>query len=524
VRQAKKTLKTIKSADELTASLLALSEKEQVCLLDSCGVKNLGSRFLFAGINPIETYELTNENPFETLRFLDRKLSSDNLFSIFTISYEFGLKLEKIKPRVKSHEDFIEPDVFLAIFDCFIVHDYRTRETFLLGNERRFDEIESKLESASDVSLIRNFQLNETIRVTSNFSKAEYVVNIEKIKERIRCGDTYQTNLTQQIRAVLPEQTTPQKIFWNLRKNHPAPFAAFLQRSDSTVISASPERFFKVQSSLVIQSPKFKVQSLSEVQDLKTKDQRPKTQNRKLIITASPIKGTRPRGKNPKEDLKLQNELRRSEKDRAENVMIVDLLRNDLGKICEFGSVRVEKLCDLETHSTLFHLVSTINGELRENTKFSEILRALFPCGSITGAPKISTMRIIDELESVPRGLSMGAIGYAVRNLLEVQSIGSKVQNQREEPQRSKVKGQGFLEDQRSKIEGQDLETETYQLLFNASRFLDLSVAIRTLVIRNQKVVFNVGGGIVIDSNAEAEYEETLVKAKALLNSFGGKL
>jgi hypothetical protein len=118
----------------------------------------------------------------------------------------------------------------------------------------------------------------------------------------------------------------------------------------------------------------------------------------------------------------------------------------------------------------------------------------------------------------------MGAIGYAVRNLLEVQSIGSKVQNQREEVQSSKFKGQGLLEDQRSKIEGQDLETETYQLLFNASRYLDLNVAIRTLVIRNQKVVFNVGGGIVIDSDAEAEYEETLVKAKALLNSFGGKL
>ena len=164
--------------------------------------------------------------------------------------------------------------------------------------------------------------------------------------------------------------------------------------------------------------------------------------------------------------------------------MIVDLLRNDLGRVCEYGSVHVEKLCDLEEHPTLFHLVSTISGELKENTKPSEILKALFPCGSITGAPKISTMRIIDQIEPSPRGLSMGAIGYYLP--------------------------EGF--------------GEINSPLSTLNSRLDLSVAIRTMVIRDQTATFNVGGGIVIDSDPESEYAETLTKAKALLEAIGGQL
>src|SRR5690606_34931048 len=131
-------------------------------------------------------------------------------------------------------------------------------------------------------------------------------------------------------------------------------------------------------------------------------------------IETSPIKGTRPRGRNRDEDEANRTELLTSEKDRAENTMIIDLLRNDLGRVCEFGSVRVEQLCDLEEHPTLFHLVSTVSGKLRPETKTSDILRAVFPCGSITGAPKISTMRIIEKIEPDARGLSMGAIGYSI--------------------------------------------------------------------------------------------------------------
>jgi len=153
--------------------------------------------------------------------------------------------------------------------------------------------------------------------------------------------------------------------------------------------------------------------------------------------------------------------------------MIVDLMRNDLGRVCEYGSVIVEKLCDIEEHPTLFHLVSTVRGQLRGEVSFSEILRSVFPCGSITGAPKLRTMEIINELEPVRRGLSMGAIGC-------------------------------YLPARFSNV---------------SSSVFDLSVAIRTMVIREKEAVFNVGGGVVIDSDPEKEFEESILKAKALLRA-----
>ncbi len=450
MKNAKKIVTIEISADELVKKLLDLSKTEQICLLDSCGVSHLGSRFLICGVNPLETFEIFDENHEQTLEFLDQKLT-DNLFAIFTISYDFGLKLENIKPCEKEFT-LIEPDVFLVLFDCLVVHDYETHETFLIGNERRFGKLE-KLLIADNISDFTNFRHSQVSNIQTNFTKAEYLEKIEKIKEFIRRGDTYQTNLTQQFRAELPENLSSQQIFYNLRKNNPAPFASFIQRTDSTVISASPERFFKGEGKQTFNSQ---------------------------LISTSPIKGTRPRGKNAQEDKKLRDELLNSEKDRAENVMIVDLLRNDLGRICEFGSVKVEKLCDLEEHPTLFHLVSTVSGKLREKINFSNIIRAVFPCGSITGAPKIRTMRIIDELETATRGLSMGAIGYSIQN--------SKFKNQ------------------------------------NQNIKLDLSVAIRTMIIKDRQAIFNVGGGIVIDSDPEAEYEEMLVKAKSLLDSINAKL
>ncbi|MDQ6786099.1 MAG: aminodeoxychorismate synthase component I [Acidobacteriota bacterium] len=444
------------SADRLISALLAASEQSGVCFLDSCNVNYLGSHLLIAGINPIETSQITNNNPADTLRFLDEKLSQKDSAYIFTISYDFGLKLENIKPRKKEFPAFPEPDVFLARFGSLVVHDYDERKTFLVGDENKFDELQKLLASYSINSIN---SINS--KITSNFSRENYIAAVEKIKEFIRRGDTYQTNLTQQIRAKLPENLTAQEIFRRLRTNHSAPFAAFIRRDADAVVSISPERFFKVENG------KWKTEN---------------TEDKSCsFISASPIKGTRPRGKTSEEDERLRSELLESEKDRAENVMIVDLLRNDIGRICKFGSVAVEKLCDLETHPTLFHLVSTVTGELRENVKFSDIIRAVFPCGSITGAPKIRTMQIIDQLETAPRGLSMGAIGYSFQG---------------------------------SKFKVQSSGTETYH-------YLDLSVAIRTMVVRGREAIFNVGGGIVIDSDAGEEYAETLTKARALLNALG---
>jgi para-aminobenzoate synthetase component 1 len=431
------------SSDRLIESLLGLSGSGRLCILDSCGTGYLGSHLLIAGIDPVKTLKISNEDADTTLKAFEENLAHGHA-GIFTISYDLGLKLEKITPRAKELASFPEPDIYLALFDSLLVHDYNNGKTFIAGSAGRSDEIKAVLFGENAGNPETGQRRSDPAR--SNFTKGEYLDAIGLIKEYIRRGDTYQTNLTQQLRVNLAPDLTPGIIFRRLRKEHPAPFAAFIERGDSTVISASPERFFKVSG----------------------------PPGRSWTISTSPIKGTRPRGETPEEDDRLREELLNSAKDRAENIMIVDLLRNDIGRICDFGSVRIEKLCDLEEHPTLFHLVSTVSGKLQENVSISEMIKAIFPCGSITGAPKIRTMQIIDEIETVDRGLSMGAIGVYI-------------------PQ----------------AWGPEFE------------MLDTSVAIRTMVVRDGQAVFNVGGGIVIDSDPEKEYEESLLKARALLKALG---
>ncbi|MEO6655916.1 MAG: anthranilate synthase component I family protein [Pyrinomonadaceae bacterium] len=440
------------TADELVSALLNLASSEPVCILDSCGVSHLGSHLLIAGMEPVETIEIMSDNAADSLKVLDDKLSGE-LACVLTLSYDLGLKMLGISSRSHRYEGPQEPDIFLNCFDVLIFHDYDLSKTWLDGNQDKFEAVHRKLEqNLLDIK----FEISDApSSVTSNFSKKEYLAAVELIKERIRCGDTYQTNLTQQLVAKLPPDITPEIVFARLRRNHPAPFSAFIKRFDSTIVSASPERFFQV-------GGKGGNTTDGACAGIQT-------------ISTSPVKGTRSRGETVSEDNTLRQELLTSRKDRAENTMIVDLLRNDLGRICEYGSVLVEKLCDLEEHPTLFHLVSTVSGDLRPDTKSSDILKAVFPCGSITGAPKISTMQIIDEIETTNRGLSMGAIGYYVPS---------------------------------SKFDVQ-------------SSKLELSVAIRTMVIREQVATFNVGGGVVIDSDPESEYDETLLKAKALLAAIG---
>ena len=426
------------TANQLSSASLRLAESEHVSILDSCGVEHLGSHLMIVGIHPIEITEVSGD-PDGVLAELERRLSGPAA-AVFTVSYDLGPKLEGISTRPGSGKPFTEPDIFVARFDCLAMHDYSSATTFLTGNNKAFDDIAVRLDTAScDESEVTSPSL-----VKSNFTRAGYIEAVETIREYIRRGDTYQTNLTRQVRAELSEYLTPEMIFARLRREHPAPFSAFIKRKDSTVVSASPERFFKMSNGR---------------------------------ISASPIKGTRPRGTTLEEDNILRAELTSSEKDRAENTMIVDLLRNDLGRVCDYGSVEVESLCDIEEHPTLFHLVSTISGKLRHDATFTEVLRALFPSGSITGAPKIRTMEIIDEIEPAKRRLSMGAIGYYIPE-------------------------NGF----------EGLEPG-----------FDLSVAIRTMVVRGREAVFNVGGGITTDSDADEEYEESQTKAKALLSAIGNK-
>ena len=432
------------SADELINALLHLDENELVCILDSCGVGHLGSHLLVAGIRPVNVIEVSDDDPGLVARIVD-EITARDLAAIFSLSYDFGLKLQRISSSRKPADDG-EPDLFLALFDVLIVHDYNSGTTALVGDENRFATIEDMLAGQRFSNADEQPSEIGSVSATSNFTREEYIHAVELIREQIRSGNTYQTNLTQQIRCVLPPGVTAESTYAKLRREHPAPFSAFLGRSWSTVVSASPERFFRV--------------------------------NRANVIEASPIKGTRRRGDSPEEDARLRAELVSSEKDMAENTMIVDLVRNDLGRVCEFGTVTVKKLCDLEEHPTLFHLVSTVSGMLRSGTRFSDILRAVFPCGSITGAPKIRTMRIIEELETDSRGLSMGAIGIYIPPSWNLDDVSIDV-------------------------------------------IYDLSVAIRTMVIRDGVATFNVGGGIVIDSVAEKEFDESMLKAKALLSALG---
>jgi para-aminobenzoate synthetase component I len=433
-------LKLTLNADEIVARLLSIGEGRGVCILDSCGVGSLGSHLLIAGIDPVRSTQYFNDDPGKVLRLIDASLNGDDGV-IFTLSYDLGPKLLGLSPKGRSQGQFDEPDIFLTQFSSLIFHDYATGQSWISGDPKSSEAIAKELESQPAV--IPNLHIPVTL-FTSNFTKAEYYEAIEKVREFIRNGDTYQTNLTQQVTGDLGN-TAPDIIFQRLRSSHPASFSAYLQRPTSVVISASPERFFKIDDV-------------------------------RQTITTSPIKGTRSRGKTPAEDLRLIEELLESPKDRAENLMIVDLLRNDLGRVCQYGSVRVEHLCTVESHPTFHNLVSTVTGQLRPSVLPSDILKALFPCGSITGAPKISTMAIISQLEGRPRGLSMGAIGCYTPG--------------------------GF----------------------GVPGSFEMSVAIRTVVITNGAATFNVGGGIVIDSHPEQEYQETLTKAAALLHALNGRL
>jgi len=268
----------------------------------------------------------------------------------------------------------------------------------------------------------------------SNFTRPRYLEAIQRIVEYIAAGDVYQVNMSQRFEMGFSGDSY--SLFRRLYGMNPAPFFAYIQAGNHQIVSTSPERFIS------------------------------RTGRR---VETRPIKGTRPRGGTPAEDLVLRNELRDSRKDDAELSMIVDLLRNDIGKVCEGGSVRVAEHKRLEAYENVYHLVSIVEGRLQKDRDTVDLIEATFPGGSITGCPKIRTMEIIDELEPNRRHIYTGSIGY---------------------------------------------------LSFHGT--LDLSIAIRTATVYNGRIVFSVGGGIVFDSDPADEFEETLHKGKTLMSVFGG--
>ncbi|MGH8659934.1 MAG: aminodeoxychorismate synthase component I [Gammaproteobacteria bacterium] len=346
-------------------------------------------------------------------------------------AYDLGRRLERI-PSL-AEQDIPMPEMAFGVYDWALVVDHQCRRTWLCGqgrDARTFDEWEALLErSHKKRNAVLRVPFETLSAVNCNFDRAAYGEAFRRVKRYIREGDCYQVNLAQRFSA--RARGDAWLAYRQLRSLNPAPFSAFLRTPGGAVLSSSPERFLHVT---------------------------------KGLVETKPIKGTRPRSIDHGRDRALREELRHSPKDRAENLMIVDLLRNDLGKTCAIGSIKVPKLFALESYATVHHLVSTITGRLDLGKHALDLLAGCFPGGSITGAPKLRAMEIIEQLEPHRRSAYCGAIGYI-----------------------------GF--------DGR----------------MDTNIAIRTLVYCEGFIHAWAGGGIVADSGEEAEYQETLDKAVALL-------
>jgi len=378
------------------------------------------------------------------------------------LGYDWGATLERL-PRAR-YDDLAIPDVLLGVYDWVIAWDHAAGRAWVISTgipergaarerraAQRLEFIKERLSVGRDAwglperlrrfvaqgdpmrpgrSAAPSYPVPGVPGVRSNFTRAGYLDAVAHVIEYIFAGDIFQANLSQRLEA--PLAGTPLELYGRLRRRNPAPFAAFLEFGDVVVASSSPERFLRVHDGRRVET--------------------------------RPIKGTRPRGVGPEHDAALALALTESDKDRAENVMIVDLLRNDLSRVCRPGTVRVPELFAVEHYATVHHLVSTVVGDLAPEHDAVDLVRAAFPGGSITGAPKVRAMQIIAELEPTQRAVYCGSIGY-----------------------------------------------------LSVTGALDTSIVIRTYLVLGRDVYFQVGGGIVADSDPEEEYRETLDKARGLV-------
>lgn len=329
--------------------------------------------------------------------------------------FGYGLKNCVEQLPACATDDLGLPDCWFGFYDHLLVFDHAHRRVWCSGGSASRRDVLP--DSASQ-------KRRYTSELCSNFTRESYCAAVRRAKEYIAAGDIYQVNLSQRFQCDVA--ATPVGVYRALREANPAPYAAYLDIGEAQILSSSPECFLKM--------------------------------NDRQVVTR-PIKGTSPRSADPAE-------LFRSPKDNAELVMITDLERNDLGRVCEFGTVRVPELVTVESYATVHHLVSTVTGTLRPDMSHVDAVRACFPGGSITGAPKIRAMEIIDELEPHARGVYCGAIGF-----------------------------------------------------FGFNGVSHFNIAIRTVVQQGSRLTFHAGGGIVADSEPEAEYEETLAKARGILNA-----
>lgn len=346
-------------------------------------------------------------------------------------SYDLGRRIETLPALTK--QDIACPEMAMGIYDWAIVIDHLKQQTFMIAQhkDKQTKNLMATLQKTlNKVSNAQNsFQL--TSRFQSNMSPQTYAQAYQTIKDYIFAGDCYEVNLAQRFQATFTGD--PWQAYQAIRKINPTPFAAFCEYPFAQLLSHSPERFLQI---------------------------------KRGHVESKPIKGTRPRCDTPEKDLQLATELASSPKDRAENVMIVDLMRNDLGRVCETGSITVPNLFSVESFPAVHHLVSTVTGKLAKDKTSIDCLRACFPGGSITGAPKIRAMQIIEESEPVRRAVYCGSIGY---------------------------------------------------ISFDGNA--DTNIAIRTLLCENQNIYCYAGGAIVADSECDAEYQECLDKVTIMLHT-----
>ncbi|MBI5468871.1 MAG: aminodeoxychorismate synthase component I [Deltaproteobacteria bacterium] len=408
--------------------------------------------FSFVGADPVLTIKTaagrteviaggrqTFNDPFKALsETLERHRSTVSVFPFNSglfgyFSYDLkGL----IEPRARSEKHdpgaASVPELMIGLYDPVFAYDRRRGQGHLIsvsGKPERFNRFKDLLRSGPELPA----EVPAAKECGSNMTREEYLSMIKGAKGYISAGDIYQINLSQRLK--IRWEGDPFTLFLSLSKNHPAPFSSYIDLGGFQIISNSPERLLRVCRG---------------------------------SVETSPIKGTRPRGSTPEEDRALIEELKTSAKERAEHVMIVDLERNDLGRVSVTGSVEVSGFEKVETYRHLHHMISTVRGTLRPGVDSAAALKAVFPGGSVTGAPKIRAMEIIDELEPSPRGVYTGAVGWM------------------------------------------DLNGD-----------MDMAMAIRTAVYKDGFLCLHVGGGIVADSVPEEEYEETLLKARDFLSSLG---
>lgn len=432
--------------------------------LDNCGL----SRYSFAGADPFVIIKAQN-NKVEIIQDSNYRIVTGNVFSILTsllnkfktihheppcfpfqggavgyFGYDLKNQIERL-PKKKTVPPIL-PDSIFGLYDTIFVYDHKTNKGYVVssglaekGNKqkrlrgkKRIGQFLDSIKSPVSLSApLFHSSAPDMRKIKSNFTKDAYINAIKQVQRYIASGDIYQANLSQ--RLTIDFKGDPLSFYSRLRRINPAQFGTFLNYGDFQIISNSPERLLKIYDD---------------------------------VAETGPIKGTKPRGKNPEDDKIFIKELKTSHKELAEHIMIVDLERNDLGKICKYGSIKVKPLQKVHTYETLHHMVSTVRGKVRENISPVDCLKSCFPGGSVTGAPKIRAMEIIEELEPTPRGIYTGAIGY-----------------------------------------------------IDFSGNMDMSMAIRTGVIKDKQLYLSVGGGIVADSKPEEEYKETMLKASAFLKT-----